>query len=66
MSNGKWRDAFEKQRRITEKRNISRFTRYYQTEYNKGVDNVLNTGNTNYQYLFTVDFFDKLLSLIHI
>jgi len=45
MSNGKWRDAFEKQRQITEKRNISKFTRYYQGQYNKGVDNVLNTGS---------------------
>lgn len=65
MSNGKWRDAFEKQRRITEKRNISRFTKYYQKEYNKGVDNVLETGNTNYQYLFTVDFFDKLYNELY-
>ena len=42
MSNAKWRDAFENQRRITEKRNISRFTRYYQKEYNKGVDRGAN------------------------
>jgi hypothetical protein len=60
MSNGKWRDAFEKQRQITEKRNISKFTRYYQGQYNKGVDNVLNTGNTNYQNLFTVQFFNNM------
>lgn len=60
MSNGKWRDAFEKQRQITEKRNISKFTRYYQGQYNKGVDNVLNTGNTNYQNLFTVEFFNNM------
>ena len=60
MSNGKWRDAFEKQRRITEKRNISKFTRYYQKEYNKGVDNVLNTNSTDYQNLFTYEFFNNM------
>ena len=64
MSN-KWRDAFENQRRITEKRNISRFTRYYQKEYNKGVDNLLNSGSTNYQYLFTVDFFNNLYNELY-
>lgn len=64
MSN-KWRDAFENQRRITEKRNISRFTRYYQKEYNKGVDNLLNSGNTNYQYLFTIDFFNNLYNELY-
>jgi hypothetical protein len=66
MSNGKWRDAFERQRQITEKRNTIRFTRYYQKEYNKGVDNVLNTGNTNYQYLFTVDFFNNLYKELYL
>ena len=65
MSNAKWRDAFENQRRITEKRNISRFTRYYQKEYNKGVDNLLNSGSTNYQYLFTVDFFNNLYNELY-
>ena len=65
MSNAKWRDAFENQRRITEKRNISRFTRYYQTEFNKGVDNLLDTGNTNYQYLFTIDFFNNLYNELY-
>ena len=60
MSNARWRDAFERQRRITERRNISKFSKYYQKEYNKGVDNLLETGNTNYQYLFTVDFFNNM------
>ena len=60
MSNVKWRDAFEKQRQITEKRNTSRFTKYYQSQYNKGVDNIIATGSTDYTSLFTISFFNRL------
>ena len=60
MSNVKWRDAFEKQRQITEKRNTSRFTKYYQSQYNKGVDNIISTGSTDYTSLFTISFFNRL------
>ena len=67
MSNVKWRDAFEKQRQITEKRNTSRFTKYYQSQYNKGVDNIIATGSTDYTSLFTISFLiDYIMSFMMI
>mgnify|MGYP005999488603 CR=1 FL=1 len=57
MSINKWRNDYERQLQIAESQMAPKISRYYQGEYNKGVANFIETGNTDYQSLFKFDFF---------
>ena len=54
-----WRDDYERQLSIAESQIAPKISRYYQREYNKGVANFVETGNTDYQSLFKYDFFQR-------
>jgi len=56
----KWRDDYERQLQIAESQMAPKISRYYQREYNKGVANFIETGNTDYQSLFKFDFFKNI------
>ena len=55
-----WRDDYERQLSLAESQIAPKISRYYQREYNKGVANFVETGNTDYQSLFKYDFFKNI------
>lgn len=52
INDDEYNNEFDKQRTIAENNNIPNVQRYYESEYNKGVTNFIDTGSTNYQELF--------------
>ena len=55
-----WRDANERERQKTEKRNIKKFTAYYQSQYSLAVDNMINFNSIKYENLFKYNELRKL------
>lgn len=57
----KWRDDHERQRQIVEKKYISKLSRYYYSQYKKGIDSLLNNGFINDLELFRYDAMQNLM-----
>lgn len=53
MSNERFQKDYAKRLEIAENKTVPKITRYYLREYQKGIDNFINTGDTNYQSLFS-------------
>lgn len=56
----KWRKDYDRQLTIAENKLIPKITRYYQSQYNEGVKNFINSGATGYTSLFKYDFFENI------
>lgn len=65
MSVKKWRDDYEKQLSLAEKQLAPKISKYYEKEYNKGVANFIESGNTDYQSLFTFSLFKNIYTDIY-
>ena len=61
-----WRNANEKQRLITERRNTKRFTKFYQKQYNLAVDNKLTYNDIRYGDLFKYNDLRKLYDELYL
>jgi len=61
-----WRNANEKQRLITERRNTKRFTKFYQKQYNLAVDNKLTYNDIKYENLFKYNDLRKLYDELYL
>jgi hypothetical protein len=55
-----WKKDYEKQLSLAEKSITPTVTRFYQSNYYKGVDNFINNGSTDYPSLFTYSDIEKL------
>ncbi len=55
-----WRDDYEKQLSLAERKITPKITKYYIKEYNKGVSNFIETGSTDYQSLFKFELFKNI------
>ena len=56
----KWRSDYDKQLIKAEKKFIPKISRYYQQEYNIGIKNFIETGDTGYTTLFKYGFFNDI------
>ena len=52
MSNDLFQKDYAKRLETVENKTAPKIAGYYLKQYNKGIDNFINTGETNYQYLF--------------
>ena len=54
----KWQSAFENELNKSERKQLSKVRRYYNSQYNKGIESFIADGQTNFQLLFdNSDFF---------
>lgn len=61
-----WRGAFENEMRKTEKAIIGSVRRFYQSEYEKGVDAFLQQGTIQTQGIFTTKGFEKIYEQLYV
>lgn len=60
-----WRDDYEKQLSLAEKKITPKIAKYYEREYNKGVKNFIETNQTDYQLLFKYELFENIYQDIY-
>jgi len=56
----KWRDEYDRQLTLSQRQLARKVQKYYEAEYNKGVKNFVETGDTGYTSLFKYSFFDNI------
>jgi hypothetical protein len=61
-----WKNANEKQRKITERRNAKRFRDFYQSQYNIAVDNMITYNDIRYNDLFKYNDLRKLYDELYL
>jgi hypothetical protein len=61
-----WRGAFENEMRKAEKAIIGSVRRFYQSEYEKGVDSFLQQGTIQTQGIFTTKGFEKIYEQLYV
>ena len=61
----RWRDDYDKQLSIAERKLLPKVTSAYFKEYLKGVQTYIDTGNINYQNVFNIDMFQKIYKDIY-
>jgi len=66
INKNKWQTAFEKELDKSEKRQLSKVKRYYKSEYNKGIENFLSEGQTNFQLLFNATELQKIYRNLYV
>lgn len=52
INKNKWQAEFERQLNIAEKKQVAIVKRYYDIEYNKGIESFISENQTNFQLLF--------------
>ena len=55
-----WKKDYEQQLSLAEKSIYPMVRKFYESNYNKGVDNFINTGSTDYPSLFKYSDLEKL------